>query len=441
VWAWIHKPQLEFLTTSYGDDLVVRDSERSRDLITSPWFQERWHDKFALQGTNKKSNYRNNMLGKRTATSVGGKGTGIGYDILLVDDPLKADESLSKPARQKVINWWSNVIATRSNSTEAKRVIIMQRLHEEDLVGYLLDQGAVNWTHLKLPMEYDPALAITKPTPLGFVDPRTKMNEVLWPWRFPPEELAQWKQELGTFGVPCQLQQHPIPIGGGIIKKDWVNRYTTKLHNPLILRDFDLLVGSWDLTFGDTGESYCVGQVWAVQGSSKFLIDQYRGKWEIIQQIRHIKKMMEDYPMIRALLIEKKANGAAIIDLLKNDIPGIIPVEPKVIGGGDKTIRVMAMAPDFEAGNISIPLTSNAPWVEDWIHEIIHFPKGKFDDQVDATSQFLNWYAATYRTGMKTVDPNYNLEKFVNIEKEKGLLPSNNPQNLSMSKKEIRSLF
>jgi len=156
VWWWCSDPTVRFLTASYGADLAIRDSLKSRRLIQTNWFQHRFGDVFWLTSDqNVKGRYENNRSGYRIATSVGGTATGEGGDVILIDDPHKADEVESDIQRQDVLDWHDGTISTRFNDpNSAIEVLVMQRLHEQDLTGHLLERGG--WTHLCLPAEYEP---------------------------------------------------------------------------------------------------------------------------------------------------------------------------------------------------------------------------------------------------------------------------------------------
>jgi len=155
VWWWTFDPHIRFLTASYGEKLATRDALKSRRLIQSAWYRARWGHVFRLTSDqNQKSRYENDQTGYRLATSVGGTGTGEGGDVILLDDPHKADEVESDTERENVIDWLDGTISTRFNDpASGVEVLVMQRLHENDATGHMLEQGG--WTHLCLPAEYD----------------------------------------------------------------------------------------------------------------------------------------------------------------------------------------------------------------------------------------------------------------------------------------------
>jgi hypothetical protein len=239
-WAWLQRPELRFMYACYGSDLAGRDSLRTRRLIESPWYRQRWGSLYRLtDDQNTKGRFENDRGGARLATSVGGAATGEGGDIIVIDDPHKVEQAHSALQREAVIDWFSGTISTRLNDPRAGAIIVIgQRLHERDLFGYLLEQGG--WTHLCLPAEYDPDHPHRWPA-----DARTEPGELLWPARFGREEVEQLKRELGSYGAAGQLQQLPAPAGGGIFERRWWRWYDPSGPLPR----FDRLLQSWDLAF------------------------------------------------------------------------------------------------------------------------------------------------------------------------------------------------
>lgn len=440
VWGPLGMPEVQFLTASYGKELALRDSVRSRSLIQSPWYQGQWGDRFEFSGdVNQKSRYENQSGGKRLATSIGGVGTGEGYDILIIDDPHKAGEINSKPKREAVLDWWQQTVSTRANSLDSRKILIMQRLHQEDLAGFILqEEGLDNWTHLNLPMEYEPTRYITR---IGWEDPRTKKGEILWPERFPPDILIPLKKQLGEWGVAGQLQQRPVPLGGGIIKDKWF-KYYNDIYTPYNIRGvFDFTLTSWDLSFGSREGSFCVGQVWGRKSKTLdyYLLDQVRGQFNTVDQLEAIKRLAKKHPYCSTILVENRANGSAVIDLLRREVPNLLPVNPREIGGGDKTVRAMATTFLFEAGRVVFPSKKlmDKDWIVDFEHEVSFFPRGKYNDQVDAMTQALNYFETKQSFRQVFTGSLYTQDLSIeNYDTEKTLRPEGN-----LRVKELRELF
>src|SRR5271163_4307839 len=217
-WEWLRWPERRWLFSSYGAQLSIRDSVACRRLIESPWYQSRWADRFALTSDqNTKGRFDNNRSGYRLSTSVGGTATGEGGDRIVCDDPHNVQEAESDSVRKATLDWFDVVMSTRVNDPRsAAKVVVMQRCHQQDLSGHLLEQGG--WEHLCLPAEYeDPPRVIS----IRFPDPRTQAGELLWLERFGRKEIADLKVSLGSYAAAGQLQQRPSPVEGGLIKRHW----------------------------------------------------------------------------------------------------------------------------------------------------------------------------------------------------------------------------
>jgi predicted phage terminase large subunit-like protein len=375
-WEWTTHPERRWLFSSYAAGLSIRDSLKSRRIIESPWYQRNWGHVYRLTtDQNVKARYDNTATGYRIATSVGGSATGEGGDRIICDDPHNVDEAESETIRHSTLDWWDGTMSTRGNDpATVARVIVMQRVHESDLSGHVLEQGG--YEHLALPAEYDPTSAVA--TGIGWVDPRDAEGELLWPERFGPDALADLKVRLGSYKAAGQLQQRPSPAGGGVIRREWWRYYAEP---PAT---FDEVIQSWDMAFKDvTTSDYVVGQVWGRVDAECWLLDQVRGRMDMPATVQAVTMLKAKWPRTGALLVEDKANGPAVIATLKKKIPGMIAVEPE----GGKQARAAAVAPFIEAGNVHIP--ESAPWVGDYVEEHAQFPLGAHDDQVDGTSQAL----------------------------------------------------
>jgi predicted phage terminase large subunit-like protein len=401
-WEWIQRPERRWLCSSYGQQLSIRDSLKCRRLIESPWYQARWGHLFTLTSDqNTKSRFDNSRSGYRLATSVGGAATGEGGDRIICDDPHNVQEAESDAVRKATLDWWDITMSTRVNDPRtAAMIIVMQRCHQRDLSGHLLEQGG--WEHLCLPAEYE---GPGKVTSIGFSDPRTVSGELLWPDRFGPDEIEDLKRSLGSYAAAGQLQQRPSPAGGGIFKRHWFKYIQPRGANlpPVEVRlpDGSVIsipaievppgavqetIQSWDCSFKDLDTSdYVVGQSWGRAGACYLLGDQVRGHMDCPATVKAVRELRAKWPGTSAILIEDKANGSAVIQMLQNEVPGILPVNP----GGGKIARAMAISPFVEAGNVYLPHPDCVPWVNDFIEEFVQFPNGAHDDQVDAMTQAL----------------------------------------------------
>lgn len=376
-WEWATRPERRWLFASYAASLSIRDSVKCRRLIQSPWYQRNWGDRYKLTGDqNAKERYENDKTGYRLATSVGGAATGEGGDRIVIDDPHNVREAESETIRQAAVDWFWESMSTRLNDPKTgARVVVMQRVHAKDLSGSILEHGGFD--HLCLPAEYEGTNRVTS---IGWSDPRSSPGDLLWPDRFGADELTDLKRSLGSYGTAGQLQQRPSPAEGGLFKRDWWKFYRER---P---RKFDEVVQSWDCTFKDLQSSdYVVGLVVGRIGADKYVLDMTRDRMGIGATMQAIRSMSAKWPESTAKLVEDKANGSAVIELLKHEIPGLIPVNPE----GGKVVRAQAVSPEVEAGNVFLPDPTIAPWVHDFVEECAAFPNGANDDQVDALTQAL----------------------------------------------------
>lgn len=383
-WEWAREAKTRFLFASYDQHLSTRDSVKSRSLIDTSWYRARWPHVRFKSDQNEKTYYETSAGGWRLSTSIGGHGTGEHPDRTVVDDPHNVRKAESDKDRETVIQWWDLTISLRGMARNARRVVIMQRLHENDLSGYILAKEE-GWTHICLPMRYEPKRMVA--TPLRWSDPRTNDGELLTPQQFPEAKVQKMEKRLGAYGSAGQLQQRPSPAGGGKVKREWWRYYKD------LPERFDEIVQSWDLTFDKKAKSHFVsGQVWGRIGARILLLDRDHRRMNAPDQVRAILNMSAKWPLATAKLIENKANGPAVIAMLNDKVQGIIPIP----ASESKEARVDAISPLIEAGNVYLPALSIGesvilePWVEEFIEEWTQFPNGAFDDDVDAGSQALN---------------------------------------------------
>lgn len=394
-WMWLKCPEWRVIVFSGNESISVRDSVYRRDLLESEWYQDTFRPTWKMkEDQNAKLNYTNNRGGFHQAKTAGQRITGDRADALFIDDPNDAQTVGSEEIRKKINElWWDAGAANRVNEPRTSvRIGIMQRLHEDDWAGHVMRQkqrgtGKPLWWHLSYAQEYEPNIKCPCgrtlcQLPIGNLDPRTEPGELLFPVRFPREVLDEELERLGESGYAGQHQQHPYAKGGGTIKRAWFRYYIT---NPVDMK-FDFMFQSWDLTFKKTKSSdFVCGQVWGIKGTRRYLVDQYHKRADLPETIKAIRDMRKKWPRAIATYIEDKANGSGVIDTLKNELMGIIPVNPK----GGKEARASAVAPLIEGGSVYLPAVINEPWVEGVLAECEAFPNGLHDDRVDAMTQGL----------------------------------------------------
>jgi predicted phage terminase large subunit-like protein len=379
-WVWTFRPETKWIYASYSMALSRRDNLRMRRLIESDWYRVRFGNAFRPLDDNwGTAKFVNDRAGFRLCTSVDGTVTGEHADVQVCDDPIKPQD-ISKTSLTNCLEWWNETMASRLvDFKKSARVIIMQRLHVNDLAGEMLRSGG--YEHLCLPMELERRFICS--TSIGFKDSRSKEGELLWPQRCNEASVAEIKKGIGTErGVAAQLQQHPVPHSGAIFKKDALKFYEVSPKTPTVIT-------SWDCTFKETGSSYVVGQAWGVSHDHEHyvLLDQVRARLSFSETLNSIRKFALKYPQSSAHIIEEKANGSAIIDMLQDEIPGLKPVLPE----GGKEARAHAVEGLWSAGRILLPDISIASWINDFVQEVLEFPSSINDDQVDAMTQALTW--------------------------------------------------
>lgn len=394
VWVWAKFPARRFMFVSYAEKLSTQHSVFRRNVIESAWYQERWGKVFKLaKDQNQKDHYENSARGQMFSTAMKATATGLGGDILVFDDPMNADQALSETERTAVNVRFDSTFRSRLNDpATGVKIIVMQRLHELDLTGHLLRQARDRWVHLKLPATFEEERSF--PRSGGGEEYKRKAGELLWPERLSASQLAVLKAGMGSWAFSGQYQQNPSPLEGGIIKRNWI-RYYRELPEK-----FEFQVQSWDCTFkGAEDSDFVAGQVWGKAGA-KFYMLPYRlhERLDFGPTRRAIKACHAAYPKAHAVLIEDKANGPAIISELRQEIAGIVPVNPE----GGKLARAQCIAPLWEAGSVELPDPQRyeVPWLEEYITNVCTFPKAAHDDDMDATSQALIYMRFRMNTGM-----------------------------------------
>jgi len=425
-WEWTWNPSEQWLFTTYAQDLTIRDSVKCRRLIMSPWYRERWADKFHLSGDlNQKKRFDNNHNGYRLATSVGGSATGEGGDKIVVDDAHNMKEINSDVIRQGVLDWWSDVMSTRGNNPKRLgRVIVAQRGHHKDICGHVLQQGG--WVHLNLPGYYrakthcttvslkdgpkrdaekqPPALLerFSEPLEKGEViweDWRSKEEQLLAPQRFGPKEMKKLQGELTQRAFEAQIQQNPSAEGGNILKlAHWRRWQDTEMP------EFDMVIQTYDTAFEEQEENDCSARTtWGIfeweERSSPDLPWQLRFDGQKRMCAIMLERMNErlEFPDLRKdalesaarwkpdrILVEKKASGHSLIQELKR---AGLPVT-KIKVSDSKWARAHAASLVLERGCLWYV---KRRWSAEVMDQCAEFPTGEFDDLVDTVTMTALW--------------------------------------------------
>lgn len=307
----------------------------------------------------------------------------LSHNCLIIDDPVKDEMSASSPtSRERIWNWYRQVARTRVHP-KGKIIIIMTRWNEADLVGKILAESSEQWRTINLP-----ALAEDNDE-LG-----RDLGAALWPERYDQESLHSIRRDIGSYAFASLYQQRPSPPEGALVKKSHIKYYME------LPDDFDKVIQVWDCAVEakDTS-SYVVGQVWGKKGPDRYLLDQFRSRVDILGTMIAIKNLRKKWPKAQTTYIEKKANGAPVIQILKRQMDSISAFDPK----GSKEQRLNACLPLFEGNNIIVPDPSIAPWVNDLVYELITFPHGVNDDQVDCLSMAQDRFNVGYNMADMTL--------------------------------------
>ncbi len=384
------RKDLKIVAASYSDSLAGAMNRDVQRIMESPEYLALFpHAQLGNPSRNVTGAIRNSnqfeIPGQTSlykSVGIGSGLTGHGADIAIIDDPVKdQQEADSLTYRERVWNWYTSTLYTRLEKN-GQVLLTMTRWHEDDLAGRLLHQMKTDPTADQWVIVNYPAIRDDLETP---TDPR-KIGGPLWPRKYPRKKLESMRHSMGSRVWNALYQQRPAPEGGGLIKRDWLKFYRQLPEDVIKRGDW---VQSWDLTFKSTDTSdFVVGQVWARLGASKYLVEQVRARMSFTETIQALRTLTAKYPQIFVKLIEDKANGPAVINALQKEIPGIIAVQVS----DTKIARLNAVAPDFEAGNVFIPDPAIAPWIHDYISELVSFPVSANDDQVDATTQALQRY-------------------------------------------------
>ena len=390
-WEWgpKNRPDLRYVCASYSDQLTIRDNRRARNIIASDLYQALWGDRFYLVGDqNAKTKYETNKTGFKIATSVGGLGTGERGDRVIIDDPHNVKEGESEAKREAALMWFSEVMPTRvTDPDKTAFVVIMQRVHERDVSGLIL-ANELGYEHLMLPMEFEHERRCS--TSIGFVDPRQVDGELLWPNRFSKNYLDNdLKPSLrawgGSYAEAGQLQQRPTPRGGGMFQRkdfQFIEPEEVKTLRGRIVR-------GWDLAASEGVDS-------AYTAGVKGMIDQH-GRLVVLDATRFQKL---PGAVVEELVATAKQDGHFVTQDLPQD-PGQAGKAQKAyltkqlhghmvvfgLESGDKVVRATPVASQAEGQNLYLV---RGPWNDAYINEACVFPKGRFKDQVDATSRMYS---------------------------------------------------
>ncbi len=360
-------PDKNVILASYSSEYAEQYGREVRNLVQNHGDRLRFHLRQDSKAANR---WNTNYGGSMTAVGAGGSLMGKGGDLIIIDDLVKSwQDAMSATQRKKNIDWYNTTLHTRL-SPEGSVIVLMTRWHQGDLSGYLQKEHPDNWTVIRLP-----ALA-EEGDPMGRAEGTALCEE-----RYSAEKLLQFRKAMGPTMFNALYQQRPSAEEGGDIKRRYIQYYRVKPPQ------FNKRIQSWDMSFKDKKTSdFVVGQEWGQNGAGIYLLDQVKDRMDFVATLHSVESFTAKHPGCTEKLVEPKANGPGIVAMLKKKIPGFIEVEPE----GSKESRVAATAPYWEAGNIWLPHPDIAPWIHDFVEELVNFPNAPNDDQVDAATQAIS---------------------------------------------------
>jgi predicted phage terminase large subunit-like protein len=382
--AWVlgHDPTRRIICVSYAQELAVKHANDCRTVMAADWYRRLFPGTRLDPAKNTETEVMTTKRGFRLSTSVGGTLTGRGGNLIVVDDPIKPADAMSDTTRERLIEWCGNTLFSRLDDKGHDAIIlVMQRLHEGDLAGHVLRQGG--WQHLNLP-------AIAETEQRVEVGPgryhMRQIGDLLHPARETRAVLDNIKRVMGSATFAAQYQQSPVPAGGHMIDWGWFRRF-----DPSKPKDFGEIFISWDTAMKATELSdYSVATVW--------------GKWIDFYYLLDVVRLRLDYPSLRrkvlemrdhwhrpTILIEDAGSGTSLIQDLRAQGIAAVPIKPE----SDKVVRMSAQSAKIEGGYVYLP--QRAAWLDDLRTEILAFPHGLHDDQVDSISQALSWMSRPRR--------------------------------------------
>jgi predicted phage terminase large subunit-like protein len=390
-WRWVSDPYHKFLSASYALDLTIRDNLDARRIVTSDWYTSTFGLSIA-EDDGGKTGFSLSTLGSLKAVTVGGKTTGFRGDTFIIDDPINVQDANSPVERAKALEWFKEAAQNRiNNATTSAIVVIMQRVHEEDVSALAVEMG---YERLVIPMRWDEQFRHT--TSIGWTDPRTVEGELMFPERFPQEWVDRTETNMGPYAFASQYQQTPVPRKGAMFQVDRIALL------PALPEDTYISVRAWDLAGTQGAGAYSVGvRMRYGRNSRKFFIDD-------------VKRAQLSSGAVRALILDTAVSDGVETKIILPKDPGqagVAQIEDltAMLAGfnvraeaqsGSKELRAEPFAGHVENGHVSI---LQDVWTKALIEELRFFPKGRYMDQVDASSSAFNALAPLARAKKRSL--------------------------------------
>jgi len=380
-WEWgpKNRSDIRYVSSSYSAELTIRDNRRCRNILQSEWYQGIWGHRFQLVGDqNAKIKFETDRAGFKLATSVGGLGTGERGDRFIIDDPHNIKDGESEAKREASLLWFREVVPTRlSNPRKSAIIVIMQRVHEKDVAGYIMSKE-LGYEHLMLPMEFEPERKCV--TCIGFEDPRNDDGQLLWPTYMTDEVVRRDKAVLGQYASAAQFQQRPAPRGGGMFKRDW---FEILDEMPV---DAVKTVRGWDLAGTETKKSPYTASCRMSRGTDGVFYIEHVNRDK--RPPEGAEQMIKDTAAADGPSVEidipqdpGQAGKAQVRYLVRQLVGYIVRYSTE---SGSKETRAEALASQARAGNVKL---IRGLWIQDFLDELTVFPFSEFKDQTDAASR------------------------------------------------------
>jgi predicted phage terminase large subunit-like protein len=372
-----HDPTQRIICASYSGELAHKLSNDFRAVVASPWYQSLFPDTRIGRYKDSETEIELTRRGSRLATSTGGTLTGRGGNLIIIDDPLKPGDALSETKRRAANDWFLNTVLSRLDDKRVGAiVIVMQRIHMDDLTGFVTQSD--EWTTLSLPAIAEACETIALSAGRSYV---RQPGEVLAPKREPREVLEQLRSQLGSDLFSAQYQQAPVPPGGNMIKRNWIRRYAQV---PPTTRG-GFVLQSWDTASkGGPDNDWSVCTTWLYPDDCEFyLMDVWRGRVDYPALKAKVIELAQRWSATQ-VLVEETGTAVGLLAELRSKVRGIKGIRPEK----DKQTRMSIASALFEAGQVYLP--ERAPWLPDLEAELFSFPGSRHDDQVDSISQALN---------------------------------------------------
>ncbi len=378
--AWLmgRNPSSRIIAASYASPLSLRHAADCRLILQSDWFKAAFPGMAIKQGENALNKFVSTQRGYRLSTSLLGSITGEGADTIIVDDPLSPRQAANPHWRELSGEWFDRTLYSRlDNKNTGVIVLTMQRLHEQDLSGRLLERGG--WEHLCLPAIAPEARVYS----FGRENQAVEKKEALHAARESLDVLMHTREAMGSHAFSAQYLQSPLPDGGHIVKPWWLKRYA-RLPAEVLRR-----VQSWDTGVKAGAHNDASVCITAAEGAEGWFIEDVQVFRLEYPDLRRAFLHLAERHRPQAILVEDKASGQQLIqDMRRETQLPILAVMP----GNNKLARLVGVSPLIEAGRLHLP--QEAEWLGDFEAELLHFPEGRHDDQVDALTQLLQWAQA-----------------------------------------------